>query len=230
MNLRSKILALPFLKSWKKKQQKRHFKGSEKYWEERYHNQGNSGSGSYDHLAEFKAEFLNDFVKSNNIGSVIEFGCGDGNQLALSEYPKYVGLDVSPTAIRMCEDIFKNDSTKSFFLYNSLAYQDRLGIFKAELSLSLDVLFHLVEHDIFTSYLKHLFNASSMYVIIYASDYDQEDEPIYRHEHRRNFTRFVSMQFPDWKLKEVVRNKYPVVTYGEKGSLSDFFVYERISQ
>lgn len=227
MNLKGRILELPIIKTWKKNQQMRRFKGSEKYWEERYRSQGNSGSGSYDHLAEFKAEFLNDFVKQNQVASVIEFGSGDGNQLKLANYPRYIGLDVSPTAVRMCEDLFKNDDSKSFFLYNSLAFCDRSGIFKAELSLSLDVLFHLVEYEIFSAYLMHLFQSSSRYVIIYASDYEQEQEPVYRHEHRRNFSRFVAEHCPGWKLKEVVRNKYPVATYGQKGSLSDFFIYEK---
>jgi hypothetical protein len=227
MNLKGSILKLPIIRTWKMNQQKRRFKGSEKYWEERYSGQGNSGSGSYDHLAEFKADFLNDFVKNYRITSVIEFGCGDGNQLKLAEYPKYIGLDVSTTAVRMCEDLFKEDASKSFFLYNSLAFCDRAGIFKAELSMSLDVLFHLVEYEIFSAYLVHLFQSSSRFVIIYASDYDQEQEPVYRHEHRRNFTRFVTKQFPDWKLKEFVRNKYPVETHGEKGSLSDFYIYEK---
>ena len=47
-------------------------------------------------LAAFKAEVPNDFVRARGIDSVIEFGCGDGAQLALAEYPAYVGIDVSP--------------------------------------------------------------------------------------------------------------------------------------
>lgn len=38
----------------------------------------------------------NDFVRARGIDSVIEFGCGDGAQLALAEYPAYGGIDVSP--------------------------------------------------------------------------------------------------------------------------------------
>src|SRR5437899_4317923 len=58
----------------------------------------NSGLGSYDKLAEFKAEVLNGFVKENTIKSVIEYGCGDGNQLKFAEYPSYLGFDVSVKA------------------------------------------------------------------------------------------------------------------------------------
>jgi hypothetical protein len=89
--------------------------GSAKYWEKRYQSQENSGAGSYGMLAEFKAEFLNSFVVNNDIKTIIEFGCGDGNQLLLSNYPKYIGYDVSKKAVDICKNIFKNDHSKSFF-------------------------------------------------------------------------------------------------------------------
>ncbi|GAJ08100.1 unnamed protein product, partial [marine sediment metagenome] len=57
------------------------FSGSREYWESRYAGGGTSGAGSYGKPAEFKAQVLNSFVKDNGISSVIEFGCGDGNQL-----------------------------------------------------------------------------------------------------------------------------------------------------
>lgn len=74
------------------------FGGSREYWEARYSQDGDSGSGSIGRLARFKAEFLNSFVLEHDVGSVIEFGCGDGRQLQLAEYPRYIGLDVSRVA------------------------------------------------------------------------------------------------------------------------------------
>ena len=59
------------------------------------------------------------FVQDNKIKSVIEFGCGDGNQLALFKMPQYTGIDVSETAIKMCKDKMKGDKTKEFFVYNN---------------------------------------------------------------------------------------------------------------
>jgi SAM-dependent methyltransferase len=82
------------------------FPGSKRYWENRYCQGGNSGAGSYGELAEFKAETLNKFVAENNIHSVIEFGCGDGNQLMLANYPYYTCVDVSPKAIEICRELF----------------------------------------------------------------------------------------------------------------------------
>ena len=37
--------------------------GSRNYWENRYHAGGNSGAGSYNLLAKFKAEVINDYVR-----------------------------------------------------------------------------------------------------------------------------------------------------------------------
>ena len=65
------------------------FKSSEDYWIKRYNLGGNSGAGSYDEFAEFKAEIINDFVGKNNVQGVIEYGCGDGNQLKYFEFKKY---------------------------------------------------------------------------------------------------------------------------------------------
>lgn len=227
MGLKSFILNSEVVKNLKRNQEKKKFKGSELYWEERYQQGDNSGSGSYDHLAEHKADIINDFVAKNNVKTVMEFGCGDGNQLKIAKYPQYIGLDVSPTAVKMCYNQFKADKTKSFYVYNSMAFHDNARFFHADLTMSLDVLYHLVEREIFENYLLHLFAAADKYVIIYASDYNQTEEPVHQHENRRSFTDFVNKNIKDWKLKEVVKNKYPVSTHKEKGSLSDFFIYEK---
>src|ERR1700709_2154006 len=82
------------------------FTTSGQYWDARYKTGGNSGAGSYNDLAKFKAEVLNDFVKQHQVRTVMEFGSGDGAQLALAEYPHYIGLDVSPAAIARCEKLY----------------------------------------------------------------------------------------------------------------------------
>ena len=159
----------------------------------------------------------------------MEFGCGDGNQLVAAKYPKYFGLDISPTAVKICYNRFKTDKTKSFYVYNTLAFVDNARIFNADLTMSLDVLYHLVEKEIFETYLRHLFAAANKYVIIYASDYNQAEEPVHQHENRRSFTDFVTKNISSWKLKEIIKNKYPVDKHGLKGSLSDFYIYEKTS-
>ena len=101
---------------------------SASYWESRYQQGGTSGSGSYGKLATFKADILNSFVKNHEVKRVIEFGCGDG------PWPSILPtLDVTPKAISMCIERFRNDATKSFFL-SPFAFADNCGVFRAELS------------------------------------------------------------------------------------------------
>jgi len=161
-------------------------------------------------------------VEKNQIKSVIEFGCGDGAQLSLFKIPNYIGLDVSKTAIKMCIERFKEDKTKSFFLYDPECFVDNCNLFKAELTLSLDVIFHLIEDHIFETYMKHLFSSSSKYVIIYSSDTDENARLTAPHFKNRKFTKWVEVNLPDWKLIEKIKNKYP------NESPSDFFIYEKI--
>jgi hypothetical protein len=75
------------------------FQDSTRYWERNYARGGTSGEGSYGALGQAKAEFLNGFVRDQGVRSVVEFGCGDGNQLSLASYARYVCLDVSRTAL-----------------------------------------------------------------------------------------------------------------------------------
>ncbi|MGB3152863.1 MAG: hypothetical protein WBB27_19565, partial [Maribacter sp.] len=70
---------------------KKSFTNSREYWADRYQKGGNSGAGSYNKLAEFKGEIINDFVSKNNIKTVIELGFGDGNQLEYFQFPSYIG-------------------------------------------------------------------------------------------------------------------------------------------
>ena len=90
---------------------------SKKYWNNRYKNGGNSGPGSYNILAKFKAEIINNFINKNKIESIIDYGVGDGNQLKLIDTTdkNYTGIDVSHFIINKCRKIFKDDKTKNFF-------------------------------------------------------------------------------------------------------------------
>ena len=74
---------------------------SKDYWNTRYKTGGNSGAGSYNNLANFKAKIINNFIQKNNIQSIIDYGVGDGNQLKLinTENKIYTGIDVSSIII-----------------------------------------------------------------------------------------------------------------------------------
>ena len=196
------------------------FVGSKKYWEERYITGGNSGLGSYGKLARFKVEIINKFIKENEIIKVIEFGCGDGNQLSLFKIDDYIGLDIAETSIIMCKKRFKGDKTKDFFLYDPYSFEGRDN-FKAELSLSLDVIYHLIEDEIFKLYMKHLFLASNKFVIIYSSN--GGNKPIYSASHckNRNFSEWIKVNLPGWGLIREIKNRYP------NESNSNFYIYKK---
>ena len=148
MSVRDLIRPLPGVRRLSLLRQRVAFGGSAQYWERNYARGGTSGAGSYDALARGKAAFLNEFVRTREIGSVIEFGCGDGNQLSLADYPNYIGLDVSRSAIERCQHRFAADPVKSFFLYDGACFTDRAGVFTADLAISLDVIYHLTEDPV----------------------------------------------------------------------------------
>lgn len=200
------------------------FVDSAKYWENRYVKGGTSGAGSYNHLASFKAKIINEFVESNNIQKVIEWGCGDGNQLSLARYPEYVGYDVSQEAIRRCAEMFSQDSTKRFVWSGA---NDFVSLEKADLSLSLDVLYHLVEDSVYELYMQRLFESSDKYVCIYSCNFEKEHAA---HVRCRKFTDYVEAEFKEWRLVDFIPNEYPYNESEPDGtSWSDFYIYEKIN-
>ena len=196
------------------------FEGSSAYWNRRYANGGNSGAGSYGALAEFKASTLNQFVAIESAESIIEFGCGDGNQLTLAEYPSYLGVDVSELAVANCRDKFSKDNTKNF-----VTKQQYRGE-KADIAMSLDVIYHLVENDVFHEYMTTLFDSAVKWVIVYSSNFDGDDEAMAEHVRHRKFTDWVDENRPGWSLSNIVKNKFPFTGDYRTGSHADFYFYE----
>lgn len=196
-----------------------HFTTSSEYWESRYALGDTSGPGSYGRLARFKAEFLNEFCRKHNIQSVVEFGCGDGSQLALAKYASYIGVDVSQTAVDICRRKFSGDVSKRFVHLPEAAPD-----LQADLALSLDVIFHLVEDSVFEAYMRRLYAAARRFVIVYSSNREQPwPNPHVRH---REFTRWVAQNVPDWRLQSTVKNRFPYkASDPERTSFSDFHVF-----
>jgi len=183
-------------------------------WESRYNNGGNSGNGTYNELYIFKRDIINDIINKYNIKNIIDFGCGDGNQIKEFNINKYVGIDIALSAINICKMKYKDDNTKSFFTYNEINNIKS----QYDLSISLDVLYHILEEDLFIDYLKKIFNFSSKYILIYSSNYDDHTEG---HMHTRKFTNYVEKLFPNWVLNIKIKQIYP------KKSSADFYLYEK---
>jgi hypothetical protein len=204
---------------------KRHdspFTTSGSYWESRYREGGSSGVGSYGALGQFKAEVINTFVAEHQVATVIELGCGDGAQLRLARYPSYVGVDVSPTVVARCEKEFAVDGTKRFFL---LAEADHYrGTY--DLALSLDVVYHLIEDDVYKDHMQALFTLANRHVIIYGSNADRAGQVA--HVRHRNVTAWVAANARRWTQIDFVQNRYPFDP-GRPGdtSFADFYFFGR---
>jgi SAM-dependent methyltransferase len=195
------------------------FLTSAQYWEDRYRLGGNSGAGSYNRLAQFKSAVLNDFVQRTRVTSIIEFGCGDGAQLGLAKYPSYIGVDISPKAIDMCRQRYGDDLSKAFFTTKTLPLDA-----SADLALSLDVIYHLVEDLVFDTYMHQLFKTAQRFVVIYASNRDEVIST--KHVRHRQFTQWVECNRRDWDLMETIKNKYPFDPNNpDDTSFADFYIF-----
>jgi SAM-dependent methyltransferase len=191
------------------------FSGSAAYWDTRYRLGSDSGAGSYGTTAAHKAAFVNAFVAEHHVQSVIEFGCGDGNQLSLAEYPSYLGLDVSPEAVRACQARFAGDATKQFKVVSDYDGE------QADLALSLDVIYHLVEDLVFEDHMRMLFGAAERYVIVFSSNTNRRTPIDRAHVRHRRFTDWTARQ-DSWRLQ------HESSSFGFRRRAS-FFAFERVS-
>ena len=210
----------PLAVAIKRKLVARSFAGSETYWIRRYLKGGDSGSGSYSRLAIFKAKILNDLIEEKEVRSVIEYGCGDGNQLRGAQYPHYIGFDVSEQAILRCKGLFRDDATKAFRLMSDYRGET------ADLTLSLDVVFHLIEDDVYESYMRRLFDSSMRFVVVYSSNTDENETDQPPHVRHRKFVRWVCNNRPNWKLVQHVPSPYPLTENDTEGTFADFFIFQ----
>lgn len=174
------------------------------YWEERYQKGGDSGGGSYGKFAEFKAKIVNKLVDENNIKNVIEFGCGDGNQLEYMQYKNYVGLDISPTAIELCSKKFKGDKNKKFINYVPGKLNSILK--KIDMAVCLDVLYHIIDEEDFVKTLDDIFSVSANFVVLYTF----LEEPNIRlsiHLKYRNIIEYLK-KYKNYSVYQIIKQKY----------------------
>lgn len=191
---------------------------SASYWEARYAGGGHSGAGSYGHLAEFKARTINKIICDEGAVSLIDHGCGDGNQASLIKVGEYYGLDVSPTAVEKCR---KELEGKQFFLY-----EEAPANLTADIALSMDVIYHLVEDHTFDTYMKRLFTSAKKLVVIYSSDTTGNETS--QHMRNRKFTDWIAKNQPEWKCAEVIQNEFPFdPDKPNTTSISSFYIFKK---
>jgi hypothetical protein len=200
------------------------FVNSEQYWKERYAKGGNSGEGSYGPLAEYKARFINDFCADKGISSAIEFGCGDGNQASKLHIAQYRGVDISEKCIAWARRKFRRDGWEFLTLDDYRASARNGG---SELGLSLDVTYHLIEDEVYRSYLDDLFKAASRYVLVYSSNFDRFD-PELPHVRHRTVVKDALDRRPEWRFVETASNPFHRAPDEQSyGSFAQFHIFER---
>ena len=179
---------------------------SKEYWEERYKSGGNSGAGSRGIIANYKAKIINDFVRVKNIQTVCELGCGD-YLFQLYNVPDFIGHDVSSFII---EQNRKKSNLKFTTSMKELTSYD--------LTISMDVILHLIEEDVYQEYMKDLFRLSDKYVIIYSTNWDETLSGIHN-----KFRKFI-IDIPNtYELIEFINNPH-------KGpdTQADFFIFKKL--
>jgi len=196
---------------------------SGQFWENHYVKGGTSGTGSYLLLAKFKADIVNAFIKKNGINSIIEYGCGDGNQLSYLNVSRYTGVDVSETIVEKNRLLYSDDKTKDFFTTEE---RDKYSQNQYDIALSMDVIFHLPEDEVFENYMLDLFSLPCKFVIIYASNHEEFTR--WKEFRHRKFFKFFQERITGWEFITFIPNKYPyVVGREETTSTSDFYIYKK---
>ncbi|WP_440115533.1 class I SAM-dependent methyltransferase [Paenibacillus sp. QZ-Y1] len=188
------------------------------YWEQTYRSGETSGRGSYGVLAEFKAEVVNGLIQRESISSVIEFGCGDGNQLQYMNYGEYLGMDVAASSVRLCASKFANDASKSFMLYTPGLWINR-GFLKADLTVCLDVLYHITDETDFRNTLYDILHTSAEWVVLYTRLKENGNPGIDTIQDRNLFDYL--LDYPDFKVQEIIPQRYP------DQSSADFVILRR---
>lgn len=184
------------------------------YWERRYRDGRTSGAGSEGAEGAYKAAYVSNFLADHGVVTVVDWGCGDGQVLARTKFPKgtqYTGVDVSQTIV----DRMRVQFPQHRFIgpNDAHAWEDAY-----RLALSMDVLFHLPDDADYYGYLDHLFNSAVRHVVIYSTD--QADGRTARHVFRRKFTVDIAERYLDWELKSAE----PPLSEG----LASFFVYGKV--
>lgn len=202
------------------------FPGSAAYWDQRYARGGDSGAGSYGKFAAFKARTLNALFAEHGVRSVVEFGSGDGNQLASLQVEDYLGVDVSAEAVARCRARFAGQPGRRFLLADEYP-GDAADRPRFDAALSLDVIYHLIEDEVYEAYMRRLFDAAERLVIVYASNHE---DPLRReavHVRHREFTRWVAAHAPQWRRIQHIPNEFPFRGDHREGSFADFHVFAR---
>ena len=135
----------------------------------------------------------------------------------------YLGVDISPTAVNICREKFFSDEDKVFITLDEFKKQPS----SADITLSLDVIYHLINDDIYHDYMERLFSSAAKYCLIYSANIDQVTPS--PHVRKRKFSTWVEENAARWELEEHIPNRYPMTADSDPNntSFADFYLFKR---
>ena len=183
---------------------------SSEIWKQR---SSNSGVGSRGDLAKYKIDFINNFIKENNIKNMIDFGCGDLQIASRLEVEEYLGVDI-------VEHKHPNNIKSDKFETIVCRFDKLPRIEKAELCTCLDVFYHILsdEKKYLETAIQEIVNHSSKFIIIYAQDSYRSEFNNWRGHMNNSPWRQIMEKY---KLSLLFEQEEP-----QRGSSAKFFVYE----
>lgn len=200
---------------------------SYQYWAERYINtnfKNSSGNGRLKFRLRYKAKMLNKIFETYTITKIADFGCGDGLLASRLKCAKYYGIEINSEIVSNLKNKFFEKKEFEF----STKFESRWRN-KIDASISVDVIFHLVEKDVYQKYMNELFSTDAKYVIIRA--YNHESQGTGRNSHilHREFLNTVKKYFPNYNLinESPPRRRHIYLSDSDK---NQFFVFKKSQQ
>lgn len=131
------------------------------YWDVRHSNGRTSGNGSIGCLRDFKWEKIEEHV--GKVNDVIDVGCGDLSFWDGRDCDNYVGIDCSEVVIQ--KNIVKRP--KWNFITSRSDNTMVSMLCKADVVFCFDMLFHIMEDDVYENTIENLTRFSKKHVFIY---------------------------------------------------------------
>lgn len=199
------------------------FSSSNDYWEKRYSIRHNSGKGSSEYASELKSLEIKKIIEKLPINTIVDYGVGDSTFLSHFLFEgTYIGLDISKTIIEKNLLIWRKYPNYQFLTMEQYSKSDFI---KRDMNLSLDVILHLVEDEVFYEYMSQLFTTKAQYILIYSTNHDTNPNFINPHVRHRLFTNYVADTFPEYRL---LVNGKPVEGLDQSEYPARIFLYSLI--
>lgn len=168
-----------------------------------------SGVGSKGSLLDFKVDFLNDFIKQNDVRTVLDFGHGDLAVASRLIVDSYTGIDIFDGEKFNTKDLKIKEC--KFDVYDGE---------NVDLVICLDVLYHLLkdEQEYMRRSIDKMIEKSNKYIIIYALDSSIDIE------HRERM-------FDSKWMQHIEKNNDVKLVFQQPeympGSSAKFFIFEK---